>query len=388
MGLLRSRRLRQIPVAVDGLATHAHRPRDVGHIRASQLQAADGVVLRDDARLALLPDGRGALHPVTWSVRCQRPGSHRGRQRGVVVTQTVRCGGRLTQDAPLGEEHLLEALRQVVEQMPSIDDLPRLGCAGRGRLDHRVAAITGNHRDLRMLPEPGADRGWLAIPEQIHYPVPFQIDDDRAVAMPATPGPVVNPDGVQGAGCRERGPAQRIEERVGAERHSQGGQEPPAGFSAQGQGDGIDDTGQPGGAACRRRDHVGEPLGEDLPGTGRVPTEPAARGEVQLHGQSLPGEIGQAALIPAMDAIRRAAARGAVHHRAMGTQDEGDRIVARLDGLEVETGGVRIDGRVRHGGKPSRATAVGHPIVAPSSPKVRKTHHDVTRFGPRNAHTF
>jgi len=40
--------------------------------------------------------------------------------------------------------------------------------------------------------------------------------------------------------------------------------------------------------------------------------------------------------------------------RSLTRQDEGDRIVARLDGLEVETGGIRIDGRVRHGGKPSR----------------------------------
>src|SRR5215471_232656 len=78
--------------------------------------------------------------------------------------------------------------------MPAVSDLDRLGgalCHPRGV---RIGAVARDHGHLRMRPEPGGDGLRQTIVEEIDRAAPLEIDDDRAIGVALTFGPVVKAD--------------------------------------------------------------------------------------------------------------------------------------------------------------------------------------------------
>ena len=133
--------------------------------------------------------------------------------------QAFRCGqqsrrqrlspDRLAEDglAPLhggqdGRTGMLRGLRGATgatvpcafEEVPAVGDLD---CPRQGARDGAAVpafAVAGDHLDAGTRPQPGLDGGGLAIRHPVDHPVPLQIADQRAVALPLPPGPVVEAD--------------------------------------------------------------------------------------------------------------------------------------------------------------------------------------------------
>jgi hypothetical protein len=92
-----------------------------------------------------------------------------------------------------------------MDQMEAIDHLHRLGGPSANAVCIEVTAITADDGDRRMLDEPGRDAGGRAVRQEVDDPMGCEIDEDGAIAMAPPPGPLVDPDGLQGWGARHWG---------------------------------------------------------------------------------------------------------------------------------------------------------------------------------------
>src|SRR5215813_2350341 len=78
--------------------------------------------------------------------------------------------------------------------MPAVSDLDRMGGALRHPRGVRIGAVARDHGHLRMRPEPGGDGLRQTIVEEIDRAATLEIDDDRAIGVALTFGPIVNAD--------------------------------------------------------------------------------------------------------------------------------------------------------------------------------------------------
>jgi len=86
----------------------------------------------------------------------------------------------------------------VLEQMPAISDLNRLGPALGGAGAIAAPAIAGDDLDARTRGQPSGDRRRLAVRQQVDDLPPLQIADQCAVPMALAPRPVVDADHTRG----------------------------------------------------------------------------------------------------------------------------------------------------------------------------------------------
>jgi len=164
---------------------------NVGDIGASQMETADRLVASHDACMPLLASLLGALGSSTWSIWHDWPrGELNGRVRLIPRIMNTLCRG--TQYPPLAQHDLIDHVGQIMQEMPPISDLQRLQSTDRCRFDVALSAIPRNDVDLWLLLEPDDDRRWIAVWQQIHDAMVFQVDDDRAVAVATPPSPVIN----------------------------------------------------------------------------------------------------------------------------------------------------------------------------------------------------
>jgi hypothetical protein len=99
------------------------------------------------------------------------------------------------------DEPAFQHLPCVQPEVPPIRDLQgvRRGTGGAGR------AIPRHDRKAGARAQPSRAGGGVAIGQEVDGLMTLQIDDERAPAAPAAPGPVVDPDDVRPPGPRERG---------------------------------------------------------------------------------------------------------------------------------------------------------------------------------------
>jgi hypothetical protein len=134
---------------------------------------------------------------------------------------------------------------RVLHQVPAIGHLCRVGQRpGDGRAV-AAAAVTGDNLDPGTIGQPGLDGGGLAVGKDINDPMPLEVADNRSVAMPALPRPVVDADNPR---CRlrdHRPGANHPQQGVLAHRHQQPPGEALAGASAECEAEMMDDALQP-----------------------------------------------------------------------------------------------------------------------------------------------
>jgi hypothetical protein len=70
----------------------------------------------------------------------------------------------------------------------------------RGSLAVTAAAIAGDNFDLGMIREPSLECCDFAIRQQRYDPPPFEITDDRPIAMISANGPIIDADHIQWLG--------------------------------------------------------------------------------------------------------------------------------------------------------------------------------------------
>ena len=88
-------------------------------------------------------------------------------------------------------------------------------------LSPAAVAITGHYGNLGLIREPGLPRCGFTVRQQGDHPAPFQITDDRAVALVAPPRPVVDPDDRWRDELRRSPPPYEPDQRVVAHRQHQ-----------------------------------------------------------------------------------------------------------------------------------------------------------------------
>jgi hypothetical protein len=86
----------------------------------------------------------------------------------------------------------LDRFAQVLQEMESVSDLPRLGCTLARALRIQAAAIAADDFDLRMLAKPFGCPGGRAIRQHIDNLAPLQVDDDSPVSATLSPTSIVD----------------------------------------------------------------------------------------------------------------------------------------------------------------------------------------------------
>lgn len=82
----------------------------------------------------------------------------------------------------------------VLKEMPKVGNLGRIRECFGNRLSVSAVPILRDDFDLRMLTQRGSDGRRLAIRQQVDDDTPFEIADQRSIALPFTPSPVIDPD--------------------------------------------------------------------------------------------------------------------------------------------------------------------------------------------------
>ena len=83
---------------------------------------------------------------------------------------------------------------RVFHQMPTVGDLDRVRKRSLRRDRIAASTIPGDDTDLRLLRQPGLSSGRLPIGQESDRRAPFKVADQRAVAVIAPPGPVIDAD--------------------------------------------------------------------------------------------------------------------------------------------------------------------------------------------------
>ncbi len=105
--------------------------------------------------------------------------------------------------------------------MPAIRHLDGLRGTTRCRFGVEAGAVAGDHPDAWMRREPGGDVVRIAIREDVHEAMRVEVDHGGSRALPALPGPIVDPNRSQVAGIREGKDSEQPQQRGGAGRHPQ-----------------------------------------------------------------------------------------------------------------------------------------------------------------------
>ena len=103
-------------------------------------------------------------------------------------------GGQAPQFRMDALQPALEHLTDVVQQVPAVGDLHRPGCCHRDAAGVFGRAVARHYLDGGLRAQPGRHRLGLPVGQQIDDAASLQVDDDRAVGLPAAQGPVVDAD--------------------------------------------------------------------------------------------------------------------------------------------------------------------------------------------------
>ena len=252
------------------------------------MERVHGLIDRDPAGVPGRPLGLLRLLRVWGSGAVPRyigRDGHRARGRRERLRRAH--GGRLERRAVVEQEGF-QGLAEVVDEMKAVDDLHRLGCPPANAIRIEVTAITTDDGDRRMLGQPGRDAGGRAVRQQVHDAMRRQIDQDGAIPMAPPPGPLVDPNGLQGWHGRDRGPPDQAEQGGWTGGEPQAGREPGASVPAQRQADRPQGCDQSMGVAAIGRDEVRQALGEDPTPAGPIAAEEFPHGQLDPDGARPP----------------------------------------------------------------------------------------------------
>jgi hypothetical protein len=234
------------------------------------------------------------------------------------------------------QQEFFEHLGEIVQQVPAVRDLLGIGSALANPVGVRTGAVARDDLWAGMGDQPLGEPGGEAVREQVHHRPAFEVDEDSAIGVAFTQRPVIDAEHPWGRARGEWGAAEEVQQRGGARGKAQPTYQPCAGFAPERYGEQVEDLGESHGAPRIRDGDVRQPLGEDVPGTGRTTAAELADGEVELHAVLAPRQVGQGAGVEAVNALGQHTAERAGNGRPGGDQGRGDVAGCKRDGLEVE----------------------------------------------------
>jgi hypothetical protein len=207
----------------------------------------------------------------------------------------------------------VHGVAEVAQQVPAVRDLDRVRRAAAHAVGVGPGAVARDDLDAGVRPEPCRQGLGPAVRQEVHHPAALQVDEDGPVPVAAAPGPVVDRQHPRGrTRLRDRVvPARQPQQGVGAGRHGEPRRQARAGLAAQGEAEVALLVAQPARSARRRRGGVGQAFGEGPPRAGGVQAVEPSGPDAQRHRTSLPGQVAERAVIPAVHPPRRRGAAGA-----------------------------------------------------------------------------
>jgi hypothetical protein len=115
-------------------------------------------------------------------------------------------------------EGQFQRLGQVLQQVEAVRHLHGPGCAVARALGIGAGAVAGEHCNAGVLAQPGRERACLAVGQQRHRTVLFQVDQHGAVDVPFAQRPVVHAQGGGRRHGRQGCPPDQAQQRVAARR--------------------------------------------------------------------------------------------------------------------------------------------------------------------------
>jgi hypothetical protein len=266
---------------------------------------------------------RGGLRGRLWR-RCGRV-RHGVRGLPHSTAVTINCS--------------LHGCAEVLQQMPPIGHLERVGCALACCIGIGAGTVTCDNFDSTMPLQPSRNCAGFSVGQQVDNLVALEVNQDGSVALAAPPRPVIDR---QHAWRRRLGrlcAPDQAQHGVGADRHSQQPSQAGAGLAAERQTKAALRAVQARGAARRASRSRCERLGEGLARAGGIAAAEAAHPD-QEHGRApLPRQVVQPALVAGVDAGRAVLAIRTGRGRSPASGDDGDPVGGRYDPLDREAGG-------------------------------------------------
>ena len=132
-------------------------------------------------------------------------------------------------------EPAFKHLPRVEQQVPPIGDLHGRRRAQRGAAPILGRAVACDDLHLRLAAEPGGQRQGGAVRQQVNGALPFEVDQDGAVAPTLAQRPVIDSDDVRPAPARQRHASDRSQHGGSARRHGELQQQPSGGLTTKGE---------------------------------------------------------------------------------------------------------------------------------------------------------
>ncbi len=267
-----------VEIAIDDRACEAQRTRDVCDRRPFCVQGDDGGVHRLPSRetlsalvlraLRCRTRWRGAafalIHRIAWNI-CLAPllwGSHQSGRRTLQVRSFV-------------EKKCLKRVSKIVDHMPTVRDLDRLGSTARDAIGIQSCPVTRRYSEREVGLKPRGDALGRACGQQGDRAMTLYIADKGAVTPSLFVGPVINSHHRRLPGIREGRGTYQAQKRVRTGRHPQPLGQARACFTPNGEGDVLQRLPQPLTLACMRHDKSGQTLDKDTAWAGKGTTAEA-----------------------------------------------------------------------------------------------------------------
>ena len=225
---------------------------------------------------------------------------------------------------------------QVAQHVPAIRDLAGSRGAGADTVGVGAGSVPGNDLDARVAAQPSCQRVGLPIRQQVDHGVALQVHEHRAVAVAAAQRPVVHPEHARRRARRRLRSGHQPQQGVRAGGHGEPRGEARTGLAAGGQGDLPLQVRQPPGPAGGCGHGVADALSEGPAGARRVGAAEPAGAQQEDDGATLPGQVEQAALVPAVNSAGRPVAGRTVGRGLAGRGDDGDAVGGGQDLLHEQ----------------------------------------------------
>jgi hypothetical protein len=250
----------------------------------------------------------------------RRRGHHwRGGVRG------DRAGG-LPHRAAMPIHHTLQGFAEIVEEMPPIRDLERIGDPLPSRLGIRASTITRDDLDAFMMLQPIRDGGGLAVGQQVDDGVALEVDQDGSLVLATLPSPIINPYHPQRRMRRSLSTTNEPQQRIGTEWHGQAGSKTRARFTADAQTKLALNPGQPRCASRGAGGTLTQRIGEGPPCTSGIAAQETTHANQQYCRTPRTRQVLQSTLIGRMNAARGLATSRTVRDSGLRCGDDGDPI--------------------------------------------------------------
>jgi len=208
-------------------------------------------------------------------------------------------------------KHPLERFSVVLEHMPAICHLERSRCPVRGSASILGRAVTGDHVDTRMVPQPGRERLGRAIRQEIDWLMVFEVDEDRSIDPPFLQRKIINAKHTWG---HRRGGfrlADNTQEGIVTHPHAEFAGQPGTGLAAERIGDNLEGTREPERPLGAKWEQIGQSFRKRAASAGRIIAEKASHSEQQVDGVFTDRQIAWRTPIAAMHPQRWLLTRGA-----------------------------------------------------------------------------